>query len=594
MDRVTKPGQGWKVLTQLFLTYFLFCKSLSYGLYVDSYFPMMKTLIGVKASDTNDLYVVARAPWAMKPIWAIISDVLPIQGYRKRYYILIAVALASIGLVYPALITPSSGQECAFWFFLFVAGTTICDSMTQARYTELMKAAGNASVVNFVWFLISACGLLAFYNLLLPDSSEKDLPDWRYKILLWIAVPCCVPMLYPAAMNWLAEEQGEETRCTANTAIIKKHPRIFVLAATTAIIALGGVVVQLSFSSIELWGITARWYNGFYYCGAAVVILLLCQVCLPRSIALPCVYMFICKAWFLNVGLILQYWYTAPKQCFDDAEGQFDLGPEFEVSYYQMISGYGGTLASLAGVIIFDRTIQFWNVRAAFWFTTAVNALTTIFELMIVERWNQKLFGYDPNVNRNTNVDRAFFILGAQAIDKLLDMLDSLPQTVLIGKLCPKGMEAQVFAILAALSNFGSNVAYINGSIVAQVLGVKLTPPSGDNDGWTCANPPGPWGISSLGWLKLLATFFLPLATVPFTWCFLPNVNLNDDMLGEEDEAQARELENMGGMPEGAGQSFTGTASKDGGMGASKSKDENMWTTVSKGSLVKVGGSQLF
>jgi len=263
------------------------------------------------------------------------------------------------------------------------------------------------------------------------------------------------------------------------------------------------------------------------------------------------------------------------------------------VSYYQMISGYGGTLASLAGVVIFDRTIQFWNVRAAFWFTTAVNALTTIFELMILERWNQKLFGFDPNVNRNTNVDRAFFILGAQAIDKLLDMLDSLPQTVLIGKLCPKGMEAQVFAILASLSNFGSNVAYINGSIVAQILGVKLTPPSGGNE-WVCANPPGPWGISSMGWLKLLATFFLPLATVPFTWCFLPNIRLSDDMLGEDDEDEkARELKTISGMPEGAGESFTAggaRTSKD----AAQSKEQDMWVMASKGSLVKVGGSQLF
>merc|ERR1719512_411344 len=117
---------------------------------------------------------------------------------------------------------------------------------------------------------------------------------------------------------------------------------------------------------------------------------------------------------------------------------------------------------------------------------------------MIIERWNQSLFG--DVANPNLWVDRAFFILGAQAIDKLLDMLDSLPQTVLIGKLCPKGMEAQVFAILASLSNFGSNVAYINGSIVAQILGVKLTPPSSDNPDWTCANPPAWWGISSLGW----------------------------------------------------------------------------------------------
>merc|ERR1719512_576662 len=112
---------------------------------------------------------------------------------------------------------------------------------------------------------------------------------------------------------------------------------------------------------------------------------------------------------------------------------------------------------------------------------------------MIIERWNQSLFG--DVANPNLWVDRGFFILGAQAIDKLLDMLDSMPQSVLIGKLCPKGSEAQVFAILAALSNFGSNVAYISGSIVAQLYGVSFL---NKDDVWTCSNPMGPLGISNL------------------------------------------------------------------------------------------------
>merc|ERR1719162_2359101 len=162
-----------------------------------------------------------------------------------------------------------------------------------------------------------------------------------------------------------------------------------------------------------------------FYGSGAILILVCCQICLPASIGLPAIYMFICKALYLNVGLIVQYWYTADTDCFTRANPPFSLGPGFENSYYQTVSGYGGTLASLLGVVVFDRTIQFWNVRKAFWLTTAVNALTTIFELSMLERWNQRWFGYDPDINPNTNVDRAFFILGAQAIDKLLDMLDS-------------------------------------------------------------------------------------------------------------------------------------------------------------------------
>merc|ERR1719512_476009 len=185
---------------------------------------------------------------------------------------------------------------------------------------------------------------------------------------------------------------------------------------------------------------------------------------------------------------------------------------------------------------------------------------------MIIERWNQSLFG--DVANPNLWVDRGFFILGAQAIDKLLDMLDSIPTSVLIGKLCPKGSEAQVFAILAALVNFGGNVAYITGSITAQLFGVNFKNNDGD---WTCSNPMGPLGISNLGWLRITATFILPGLTIPFTFCLLPDIGLNDDFLGEENEDGDTELQ--------AGLSFEAPPSAERARSnvSHKSADAAMW-----------------
>lgn len=587
MERVAPyPGYGVKIVVQLFLTYFFFCKALAYSMVMDSYYPIQKGLLGTPAEEATDKYTVVRAPWAMKPIWAIISDVFPICGYRKRYYILISIVLALVGILSQIFIKPlpeNAANQTAFNFFLFVAGTTMCDSMSQARYTELMKASKSVTVVSFVWFALNLGGLFSFYNQLLPSAKEEEeggLPEWRYLILMYIAIPLCVPMLLPAAANWLAEEPGP-AGCSMNIGTVLKHRKIFILSVCTATFALGGVGVQFSSwgEKVELWGIEARWRNGFYYCGASIGLLVLCQLCFPPAIALPSVYMFICKALYLNVGVFLQYWYTAPKECFDLAPN-FDLGPRFENKYYQTVSGYGGTIASLLGVVVFDRTIRYWNVRKAFWLTTAVNAATTIFELMIIERWNQKLFGYDPNVNPSRLIDQLFFIFGANAIDRLLDMLDAMPQTVLIGKLCPKGMEAQVFAILAALSNFGSNVAYTNGAIAAQIFGVKLNPATADKD-CDFNNPPGALGISNLGWLKLCATCFLPLATVPFTWCFLPNINLSDDFVDKPEDSTE--------MQEGASQSFTiaGQNTNTAGPG-----DEKLWADAGRVSVLRQGASR--
>merc|ERR1712129_107366 len=70
---------------------------------------------------------------------------------------------------------------------------------------------------------------------------------------------------------------------------------------------------------------------------------------------------------------------------------------------------------------------------------------------------------------------------------------------------------------------------------VAAVLGLKLIPGETFADPWTCENPEVAFGIHAMGWCKIIATFILPLTTIPFTWCCLPNKRLNEDMLDEGD-----------------------------------------------------------
>jgi hypothetical protein len=167
-----------------------------------------------------------------------------------------------------------------------------------------------------------------------------------------------------------------------------------------------------------------------------------------------------------------------------------------------------------------------------------------MFDIMLIERWNQRLFGFNPRKDpedASPIVDQMLFMFGANAIDKLLDMLDTLPESVLIGKLCPRGMEAQVFANLVSLYNFGTALAGINGSIVAGLLGIELhiTEKHVDDkslDKWECTNPELWLGISALAWLKFISNFVLPLCTIPFTWMCLPDAYLDDDLLGEGDD----------------------------------------------------------
>merc|ERR1719220_2181552 len=300
-----------------------------------------------------------------------------------------------------------------------------------------------------------------------------------------------------------------------------------------------------------------------YYLTLSTIFVLMSFYVLPWNIAAPAFYMFLCSSLRLYFLSTLQYWYTLPNRhygqldCIKAAipyEDCTDLsfidlkyacspdGPTFTTSYYQFIGNFIGAIAATVAVIIFEKVIVHWNVRAAFWVTTVFQMFSTMLEVSALMRWNHALFGTVPSDMRNSWVDQITFLIGTQAIDKIVEMLDFMPCNVLIGNLCPPNIEATIFAVLAGSQNFGTNLAYIFGSIVVEALGVNFQLKV--DQSYLCTNPVLPaFGIDGmpalrgLSWARFLGGVALPALTVPLTFILLPNKPLNGDFLDEEQEA---------------------------------------------------------
>jgi len=146
-------------------------------------------------------------------------------------------------------------------------------------------------------------------------------------------------------------------------------------------------------------------------------------------------------------------------------------------------------------------------------------------EVMLIERWNHKLFGTIPGQPESQWVDQIFFLVGAQAVYKIVDMLDFMPNNVLIGNMCPPGMEATIFAVLAGSQNFGSTIAYMNGGIFTRYMGVVYSRNFDE-----CANDPVAWagGMSAFGVVRVVAGIVLPAITIPLTFVLLPDKYLSE------------------------------------------------------------------
>lgn len=603
LDKVTDNG-GAKILGQLFLTYFFFCKAMARDFVMATLTVYFVNVMGVDTSTANNMGTAARSPFGIKTLWGSMSDAIPCLGFHKRFYILWGVSVASFSLLMLIILNPepeagkvatqASGAAVAIatiLFFGFEYGGATVDSLTQARYTELMKMLGTPTIVSFVWFLISSCTLISAWPILLQGPGT-------YKILLYFALPMAAPMLIPASLNWL-QEKPAKTFCSPDCVKVMQHKGIFALSMVLAFGALGGtllIILQASNDGGILIENSAVERIG-YYSTLSVTFVCLSFYVLPLNIAMPAFYMFLCSTLRLFFSSTLQVWYTSPnladatvkcaaaEDCNPYIPAQVEQyycirnGPFFGVGYYNFAGNLIGAGASIAAVIIFEKFIVSWNVRAAFWVTTGFSMISCLFEVTILERANHSLFGTDPELPENQWIDQIFFVVGAQALDKIIEMLDFMPCNILIGQLCPPSMEASIFAVLAGSQNFGSNLANIFGSIVVEELGVVFRTREGEP--FTCPNPDAMLGFSGLATARIIGGVFLPALTIPLTFVLLPDKQLFDKFLDDEDAEAGGNVELTGG---GGGEVAAGEA----GLAPKLNMARGM-SGVSTGSYIALG-----
>lgn len=563
LDKVTDGG-GLKVLIQLVTTYFFFCKSMARDLVYSSAYIFFSDILRADDAVNNNMQTVAFAPFGIKTLWGAISDAVPCFGYHKRFYILWGLSFAIFCLLSLLLFFPQdrSREEIAdievplgaIVIFGWEYGQASIDSLTQARYTELMKETGSASIVSFVWGLIQSSGLAsAWGNLLLPAEGENDFTN--NKILMWLALPLCLPMIMPAALNWVFEKPAKSF-CSCEIQKLTQYGGIFALSMVLAFGSLTSVV-SLLFKAPNIFKIIWNF-------SVTLVFVAMSYIYLPSAIPSPALYMYLCSAMRLYFFASLQSWYTSTNvgqatDCMAAWSNSSDLesdwnwsntkftadncycfkdGPGFTNGYYQLVGNLVGAAAGLTGVAIFERFIITWNVRAAFWVTTVFQVFACGLELIILQRANHSIFGTDPVEDAGNWVDQLFFVVGAQAVEKIVEMLDFMPCNVLIGKLCPPNLEATIFAILAGSQNFGSTLARIFGAIfVKDIAMVKMQSdkaPGPDGKNWTmweCRNEDVGWffNLRGLAVARVFGGMILPALTIPLTFVLLPDRGLNDN-----------------------------------------------------------------
>eukprot|EP00667_Euglena_gracilis_P021751 EG_transcript_23934 len=113
------------------------------------------------------------------------------------------------------------------------------------------------------------------------------------------------------------------------------------------------------------------------------------------------------------------------------------------------------------------------------------------------------------------------FMLGKCSVQNTVGMINFMPTTILISKICPEGMEASVFALLAGFSNFGNIVSGYFGAFVLTLLGLDAIG-KGQVDDFSNA-----WKACLIGAMSS----FVSLLLMPF---LIPAKSMTDDLMKAE------------------------------------------------------------
>ena len=385
-------------------------------------------------------------PWALKPIIGVVSDTLPIMGYKKAPYIIMVSLLAMGGFSYVAW-SPDHSPLPAIVCGL-IAGTlqsSVVDLLTEAKYSEKMRehTEYGPDLVTFVWSGVTIGGLFATgtVGLILQYGGGP-------KVVYMICAGAAAIIFIPTGMGYLEEEKMTVREATAHTAkMVRRQPEIIFLAILMAcsVMALG--VSGVMFQNIRL--------NFILAVALGALVISSFGILLRPLISSMTIFAFLQTACSLSIEGATFYFFT-------NTPTQFPEGPHFSPFFYTTVMGLIAGVCGLIGLWSYNRYMKQWTYRSIYFVANLAVTVINLVGLVLYTRTNVRL-----------GIPDKVFVLCGSVMQSLVLTWMWIPGVVMLAHLCPKGLEASMYALLAGCHNIGSSVAQYSGAFMLNQLGIQ-------------------------------------------------------------------------------------------------------------------------
>lgn len=159
----------------------------------------------------------------------------------------------------------------------------------------------------------------------------------------------------------------------------------------------------------------------------------------------------------------------------------------------------------IAGVFIFRKFLLSLSLRTLFFWIIIASVVLSLPTFGLIYGWYH-ILGVSPK----------FFAMADTLISAPLSEIGFLPLLILVARICPKGIEATMFAVLASLMNIGLAVSDLGGAALSTYFDVR---------GATDTLPGNYAHLDTVMWIAVLSSF-LPLPLLRF----LPETRTSEEV----------------------------------------------------------------
>ena len=182
-------------------------------------------------------------------------------------------------------------------------------------------------------------------------------------------------------------------------------------------------------------------------------------------------------------------------------------------------------LMAICGVLFFRKFLISISLKKLLFWIIIASVVLSLPSFGLIYGW-YKALGVSPQ----------FFAIADELVTAPLSEIAFLPLLVLVARICPKGVEATMFAVLASLMNIGLVVSDLGGAFLVNMFDVHQAMEG------VAANYEN---LDTVVWIAVLSSF-LPM---PFLW-LLPETRAQSELVPEDAGISA--LKGVTAIPESA------------------------------------------